>query len=160
MVKAEHFPACLERILIEAVSAETLEEVLPLIRQYQEFYKVKNISDVRNRKFFSQFGEANPQGCLFLFRHEGKAIAFATVYFTFASSIAAKVCIMNDLYTIPEKRGQGIGRQLIAHCSEYAGKEGAARLQWMTAPDNTQAQELYDSTGASKSTWHLYTCST
>lgn len=146
--------------MIEAVSERNFEEVLPLIRQYQEFYEVANISDSKNRDFFSQFGESKPSGCLFIFRRDGNAVAFATVYFSYASSIASKVGVMNDLYTIPGNRGQGIGRQLIEHCHAFATKNGAARLQWTTATDNEKAQKLYDSMDTKKSTWHVYTYST
>jgi len=143
--------------MIEPVSKNNLEEVLPLIEQYQAFYKVKDISTQKNREFFSQFGESNPLGCQFIFRESGKAVGFATVYFTFTSTIASKVAVLNDLYTCPDYRGKGIGKQLIEHCHRYAVQQGAARLQWVTAPDNEQAQKLYDSMNTSKSTWHFYT---
>lgn len=142
--------------MIEAVSKSNLLEVLPLIRAYQEFYKVADICDEKNSDFFSQFGESNPTGCQFLFRESGKVIGFATVYFSFASTIAAKVAVLSDLYTVPNSRGKGIGRKLIEHCRNYAADCGAARLQWVTAPENEQAQKLYDSIDARKSTWHFY----
>lgn len=144
--------------MIEPISEKNLEEALPLIRQYQEFYKISGIDDDRNRQFFSQFSEEGNNGCLFLYRNdEGKAIAFATVYFTFVSSIPAKVGIMNDLYTVPGHRGQGIGKRLIDHCLQFALGKGAARLQWLTAEDNEPAQKLYDSLDTKKSTWKVYT---
>ena len=143
--------------MIENVSEKNLDELLPLIRGYQEFYKVKEISDARNKIFFSQFGESNPLGCQFLFRQNNKVVGFATVYFTFSSTLAAKVGVLNDLYTIPTMRGKGIGRKLIKHCHEYAKKNEAVRLQWITAPDNEQAQKLYDSMETNKSSWLLYT---
>ena len=142
--------------MIEAVSEQTIEEVLPMIRAYQQFYKVPQISDSRNREFFAAFGESNPAGCQFLFRENRAALGFATVYFTYTSTIAAKVAVLNDLYTLPGQRGKGIGRQLIEHCRRFAAERGAARLQWITAPDNRRAQALYDSLPADKSTWHQY----
>lgn len=146
--------------MIEAVSKKNLTEVLPLIRGYQEFYKIADISDERNLAYFSQFGEENPAGCQFLFRMAGVVIGFATVYFSYASSITSKVAILNDLYTLPSCRGKGVGRQLIEHCRHYAADNGAARLQWVTAPDNEQAKKLYDSLNASKSTWVVYAYNT
>ena len=145
--------------MIEAVSKQTLDEVLPMIRAYQEFYKVQQISDTRNRDFFSAFGESNPAGCQFLFREEDAVLGFATVYFTYTSTIAAKVAVLNDLYTSPDQRGRGIGRQLIEHCRSFGAERGAARLQWITAPDNSRAQALYDSLSVDKSTWHHYSYS-
>lgn len=146
--------------MIEAVTENNLEEVLPLIRQYQEFYKVVDISGARNRKFFSQFGEGNPSGCQFIFRHEGVAAGFATVYFTYTSTITSKVAVLNDLYTIPNLRGKGIGRQLIKHCRNFAASNGASRLQWVTALDNENAKKLYGSMNVGKSTWYFYTYNT
>ena len=143
--------------MIEFVSKENLNEILPLIRKYQEFYKVPDISDSRNNEFFSQFGENNPSGCQFLYRLNNCVAGFATMYFTYSSTLAAKVGVLNDLYTIPEMRGKGIGRKLIEYCSEYAEKNGAIRLQWITAPDNEQAQALYSSMETNKSSWLLYT---
>jgi len=142
--------------VIETVSKENLNEVLPLIRQYQKFYKVSDISDENNSRFFSQFGESNPSGCQFLYRLNGSVVGFATVYFTFASTIAAKVATLNDLYTVPENRNSGIGRELVEYCRNFAAKNGAVRLQWITAPDNTQAQSLYESMETAKSTWLFY----
>lgn len=145
--------------MIEAVSERNFEEVLPLIRQYQEFYNVVNISDSKNREFFSQFGGSSTSGCIFIYRRDSNVVAFATVYFSYASSIASKIGVMNDLYTLPGNRGQGIGRQLIEHCRAFAAKNGAARLQWLTTTDNEKAQKLYDSMETKKSTWHVYTYS-
>ncbi len=146
--------------MIEEVSQNTLDEVLPLIRKYQEFYKVADISDSKNKTFFSQFGKHNPSGCQFLFRKDAIVVGFATLYFTYASTSASKVAVLNDLYTLPEARGKGVGRELIEHCRTFAASNGASRLQWVTAPNNKQAQKLYDSLDTNKSTWHFYTYST
>jgi GNAT superfamily N-acetyltransferase len=145
-----------DNFVIEKVSEKNLHEVLPLIRGYQEFYKAAEISDSKNKNFFSQFGENNPSGCQFLYRYNNKVVGFTTVYFTFSSTIAEKVGILNDLYTIPAMRGKGIGRKLIEHSQDFAKKNGAVRLQWITAPDNAQAQKLYDSMETNKSSWLLY----
>ena len=146
--------------MIEAGSERNIEDALPLNRLYQEFYKVTDINDEKNRIFFSQFNENGDKGCLFLYRNDaGEAVAFATVYFTYVSSIPAKVGVMNDLYTIQSHRGKGIGRKLINHCLQFAIRKGAVRLQWLTAEDNKQAQRLYDSLETKKSTWKVYTYS-
>lgn len=143
--------------MIEAVSISNLKELLPLIRAYQEFYKVADISDERNEAFFSQFGVGSSAGCQFLYRSAGNVVGFATVYFSYASSITSKVAVLNDLYTLPSSRGNGVGRSLIEHCYEYAVENGAARLQWVTAFDNDKAQRLYDSIKAERSSWYFYT---
>lgn len=144
--------------MIEALSAQSLEEALPLIRAYQAFYQVADIDDARNRDFFSPFIGTTQEGGVFVFRNaEGRLVGFATVYLTYASSIPARVGVMSDLYTMPAERGKGVGKQLIAHCLAFAKGCGAARLQWLTAEDNRPAQALYDSLPSRKSRWYVYT---
>lgn len=142
--------------MIEVVDNKNLHEILPLIRQYQEFYQVPVIDDDKNARFFSQFGEKSERGCQFLYRENGEPVAFATVYFTFSSTLAEKVGLMNDLFTTPACRGKGIGKKLIDHCLEYSLQKGAIRLQWLTATSNVKAQRLYDSLSAAKSEWFFY----
>lgn len=145
--------------MIEVVSKQNLQEILPLIRQYQQFYNVADISDSRNQEFFSQFGESNPSGCQFLYRDQGIVLGFATVYFTHNSTLPAKVGVLNDLFCVAESRGQGVGRQLVDHCHSFALQSGAARLQWVTAPDNEPANRLYQSMNTQQSSWFFYTYS-
>ncbi|HBR95750.1 MAG TPA: GNAT family N-acetyltransferase [Gammaproteobacteria bacterium] len=146
--------------MITPISPDTLKDILPLIRDYQTFYQIADISDALNATFFAQFGEHSPLGCQFAYRDDGQAVAFATVYLTFASTIAAKVAVLNDLYTTPDCRGKGIGQQLIAHCRQYAKGQGAVRLQWITGIDNVHAQQLYDKLDTHKRAWYFYTCTT
>lgn len=146
--------------MIEVVSASNLTEVLPLIRMYQGFYNVADICDAKNEAFFLQFGENTDKGCLFLYKKDNVAVGFATVYFSYTSTIASKVAVLNDLYISPQARRSGIAKQLIEHCKQFAHSKGAARLQWVTALDNEPAQKLYDSLPIGKSTWHFYTYNT
>jgi GNAT superfamily N-acetyltransferase len=142
--------------MIESLNAQNLEELLPVIQQYQSFYGVENLSDDTNRKFFSQFDEHSQEGCVFVYRAGGVVAGFATIYFSYASTLAAKVAILNDLFTLPDYRGNGIARKLIEHSRLHASEKGAVRLQWLTAPDNRQAQAVYDALQASSSTWRCY----
>lgn len=146
--------------MIEPVDDRNLNEVLPLIRKYFKFYEVTNINDEKNREFFSQFGEQSNKGCLFGYRKNGELVAFATVYFGYASSILSKIAIMNDLYTLEEHRSCGIASELIQHCEKYAKKNNAVRLQWVTGAGNKTAQSVYKALGAKQSSWEFFTYET
>lgn len=144
-------------MMIEPIDEKNLNETLPLIRKYQEFYKVTNINDEKNKEFFSQFGVSSNKGCVFGYRENKKLVAFATVYFSYASSIISKIAIMNDLYTSEEYRKKGIATKLIKHCEKYAKERGAVRLQWVTAASNEPAQSIYRALGAKQSSWEFFT---
>jgi len=53
-------------------------------------------------------------------------------------------CYLEDLYVSPQARGTGAGRALIQHVGDWAAANGASRVYWLTAENNTTAQALYD----------------
>ena len=142
---------------IETVHLENFDQVLPLIALYQEFYQ-RTPDEAANRLYFSQFlGGNHPLGAQFLaLSGEGRAQGFATLYFLPSSLSAGSSCVLNDLFTVPEARKQGVAQALIAHCLEQARLRGYASLDWQTAPSNSAARSLYDRLGAEWVAWHHY----
>jgi GNAT superfamily N-acetyltransferase len=127
-----------------------MDDLLPMIAAYQRFYEVEKIDDERNRAFFSRFLAPSGDGMLLGAWRDGELLGYACLYWTFTSLVPAEIVLMNDLYVVPEARGQGVGRALIEASASAARERGAHHLQWVTAPDNETAQRLYDSTGASR----------
>ena len=141
---------------IETVTAQTFERVLPLIAGYQRFYKAEP-DEARNRAHFWRLLDDHAAGIQFVALDEtGQALGFATLYFPLGSVTPGVACLMNDLFVVPETRGQGIGRALILHCLSYAKAHGFAKIHWQTALDNHTAQRLYDSLPTTRSGWYTY----
>lgn len=142
--------------MIEKVTGRNIEDVLPLIKEYQVFYGVEGVDEDKNRLFFSQFTQNHDGGILHLYRVGGQAIGFTTVYSGFSSTRAEAVAVLNDVYVQPSYRGKGYASALVANAFELAKARGFSRVQWLTAQDNVSAQHLYDRLGAKKSTWVFY----
>jgi len=51
---------------------------------------------------------------------------------------------MEDLFTLPEARGQGAGKALIEAVYAKAKLAGSPRVYWQTHETNTVAKSLYD----------------
>jgi GNAT superfamily N-acetyltransferase len=141
---------------IAPIAAAEFEELLPLIAAYQRFYEVGDIDEERNREFFRRFLAPSDDGLLLGARRDGRLVGHACLYWHFSSTLARETVLMNDLFVVPELRGEGVGRALIEASLEVARERAAAELEWQTAPDNHTAQRLYDSTGADRSTWLTY----
>ncbi len=62
---------------------------------------------------------------------------------------------LDDLYVDPGRRGQGIARDLIEAVARDAAAAGGGTLRWITAADNTGAQQLYDRM-ATRTSWVVY----
>ncbi len=51
---------------------------------------------------------------------------------------------MQDLFTVPDRRGQGVARALIEAVYAAASAAGTSRVYWHTHETNRTAQKLYD----------------
>lgn len=127
-----------------------------MIAAYQRFYEVEEIDVERNRSFFRRFIAPSEDGVLLGAWRDSALLGYACLYWHFSSLGASEAVLMNDLYVDAAARGEGVGRALIEASAELARERGAALLEWSTAPDNVRAQRLYDSTGATRSSWLEY----
>jgi GNAT superfamily N-acetyltransferase len=135
-----------------------IDELLPLIAAYQDFYEVEPVESELNREFFSRFLGSDETGWIYLAEAGpgGEPIGFACFYRHKSSLSATDTILMNDLFVTEGARGSGIGRALIEQGLDLAMENGASCLEWSTAPDNATAQRLYDTFPAEKSTWLTY----
>jgi GNAT superfamily N-acetyltransferase len=88
---------------------------------------------------------------------EGSGGLLGLVHFLFHRSTIhiAPVCYLQDLFTVEEARGKGVGRALITAVYRYAAAAGSPRVYWQTHETNTVAMRLYDKV-AEKSGFVVY----
>lgn len=67
-----------------------------------------------------------------------------THFLTHASTTAPDSCYLQDLFTDPEARGQGVARALIAAVTDWARERECGRVYWSTHETNATARRLYD----------------
>jgi ribosomal protein S18 acetylase RimI-like enzyme len=56
-------------------------------------------------------------------------------------------CYLAELYVVPERRGQGLGRALMETAIELARERGADHMDLGTSEDDVAARALYESLG-------------
>jgi GNAT superfamily N-acetyltransferase len=61
-----------------------------------------------------------------------------------STSRLADVCYLQDLFTSPDTRGQGIGRALVQRVYEEAARAGSSRVYQITQESHAPARRLYD----------------
>jgi GNAT superfamily N-acetyltransferase len=144
------------RVKIERVSEGTLSELLPLVRAYCDFYDVSPSDERLLAVSRALIADPEREGVQLLALSDGRATGFATVYWTWATTGAERIGVMNDLFVAPEGRGAGVAEALIEACRAECAARGAARLTWQTAPDNERAQRVYERVGARREEWVDY----
>jgi ribosomal protein S18 acetylase RimI-like enzyme len=54
---------------------------------------------------------------------------------------------LEELYVVPDRRGNGLGRALLSSAMEIARGEGAEQMELGTSEDDVAARKLYESAG-------------
>lgn len=152
---AEGPRALADGIEIRLARPEEVEDLLPLMRAYCEFYE-SSPPDEGLREVMRTLIADPSQGALFIARDGEKAVGFAAIDWKWSSLKGARIGYLEDLFVDPDARGNGIADALIGICAERCRELGMPAMLWLTAPDNHRAQRVYDRTGASSETFLEY----
>lgn len=141
---------------IERVTETDLTELLPLMRAYCDFYEAAPSDGELLALSRALLADPEQEGIQLLARNEGRAIGFATIFWSWATTSAERIGVMNDLFVAPEARGTGVAAALIEACRSECAARGAGKLTWQTASDNAAAMKVYERVGATREQWVDY----
>ena len=142
---------------IERVQRAALDELLVLMRAYCDFYEASPADAELLALARALVDDPRREGVQLLARDDdGSAAGFATLYWSWSTTQACRIGVMNDLFVRESSRGSGLAERLIGACRVECSRAGARRLTWQTAPDNRRAQAVYERVGASREQWIDY----
>jgi GNAT superfamily N-acetyltransferase len=141
---------------ITRVTEADLGDLLPLLRGYCDFYEVSPTDQALIAMARALIADPEREGVQLIARTDGAAVGFATIFWSWSTSSAERIGVMNDLFVTPAGRGTGVADALIAACVDECRARGAGKLTWQTAPDNATAQRVYDRVGATREEWVDY----
>lgn len=116
----------------------------PLWVAYQAFYGVNLGGAPTEATWQRVLDPAEPVHGLGVFDEDQKLLGMVHFLFHRTTWSAADTCYLQDLYVIPEMRGQGLARKLIEAVYAAARRQGAAHVYWLTHESNATARRLYD----------------
>ena len=145
---------------LHTVGEEDLDELLPVMRAYCDFYGAAAPDDDLLAMARALIDDPDGEGVQVIACDGGRPVGFATVFWTWSTLRAARIGMMNDLFVDPAARGRGVAEALIAECVERCRARGARSLGWQTATDNRRAQAVYERIGATREEWLDYSIGT
>jgi GNAT superfamily N-acetyltransferase len=84
-------------------------------------------------------------------------VGFAVFFHNFSTFLGRPGLYLEDLFVLPEYRGSGYGRALLAHLARIAVERGCGRMEWSVLNWNTSAIGFYESLGAkAMDEWTVY----
>ena len=130
---------------IITATLDHLEQLAPLFDAYRVFYQQD--SDLEAATVFLRERFLLRENVIFLALEGQTALGFTQLYPSFSSVSLKRLWILNDLFVIPEARGQRVGEALIGAAVELATRSGAVGVQLETAHSNLSGQKLYERLG-------------
>ncbi len=79
---------------------------------------------------------------------DDEVVGLAVWYVTFSTWTGRHGIWLEDLFVVPEARGRGAGRALLAELAGECRRRGYRRLEWSVLDWNTPSLEFYRSLGA------------
>jgi GNAT superfamily N-acetyltransferase len=142
---------------IRRVTASDLNDLRGLMRAYCDFYEVSPADEDLLALARALLADPDHEGVQLLACDAGgRAVGFATLYWSWSTTSACRIGVMNDLFVAVDARGHGLAEALIDACRSECTEHGARRLTWQTAPDNLRAQAVYERVGATPKQWVEY----
>ena len=132
---------------VRQVAPGDFDQWLPLWNGYNAFYGrqgrtalPRTITDLLWERFF----DINEPVHGIVAEDDGRLLGIAHYLFHRNTIEPAMSCYMQDLFTVAEARGRGVGRALIDGVYLAADEAGSTRVYWHTQNTNEAGRRLYD----------------
>jgi GNAT superfamily N-acetyltransferase len=141
-------PVARPRLRIRPATRRDAPTVLALIRGLAEYERLGHqmaatVAAIRRHGFGRRrYFEA------LICRRGGRPIGFALYFFTYSTFVGRPTLYLEDLFVLPEERGQGAGRALLRALARIAVRRGCGRMEWAVLDWNTPSIRFYKRLGA------------
>lgn len=134
-------------MIIRALEQNDLERWQPLWDGYNAFYRRTGPTalapEITQTTWARFFDPAEPVHGL-VAEQDGRLLGLVHYLFHRSTTLIGPNCYLQDLFTLPEARGKGVGRALIEAVYQRAQAAGSDRVYWLTEETNATARRLYD----------------
>lgn len=132
---------------VRALRESDFQAWLPLWHDYNAFYGREGptaLDPEITETTWTRFFDPHEPVFALVAETEGRVLGFTHFLYHRSTSRIELTCYLQDLFTVPEARGQGIGRALIESVYAVAVSAGIKRVYWQTHQTNATGQLLYD----------------
>ena len=131
--------------------------ILSFIKKLAEYERLAN-TVVATEEVLQEFlfGK-NRYAEVVIARIKDQPVGFALFYYNFSTFVGRPGLYLEDLFVLPEFRGQGVGKALLVYLAKLTIDRRCGRFEWMVLDWNSPAIGFYKSLGAvAMSDWRLF----
>jgi len=122
--------------------------ILDLIRALAEYEKLSHEVVATEADIDRWLFGGRPVAEVILARSETTTVGFALFFHNFSTFLGRPGIYLEDLFVLPDWRGQGVGRLLLTSLARLAVERGCGRLEWSVLGWNEPAIGFYLRMGA------------
>jgi len=122
--------------------------MLALIRGLAEYERLAHTLEVTPARLRRHGFRRNPYFQALICWREKKPIGAAIYYFMYSTFAARPILYLEDVFVLPEERGQGAGKALLTKLARVAVRRGCGGMEWLVLDWNTPAIRFYERIGA------------
>ena len=131
--------------------------ILTLIKALAEYERLAAAVVATEESVRESLFGPSPAASVVIARIGTEPVGFAVWFQTYSTFLSRPGLYLEDLFVLPERRGQGIGRALLTHLARIAVTRGYGRMEWSVLDWNEPAIGFYKSLGAqSMNEWTVF----
>jgi GNAT superfamily N-acetyltransferase len=143
--------------VIRAATHTDLPAIAALIRALAAYERLEDGVAFDEATLREHLFGARPYAEVLIAEYDGSVVGFALFFHNYSTFEGKPGIYLEDLFVVPEFRGHGHGRALLARLARIAIERGCARLEWSVLDWNEPSIAFYRSLGAAPmDEWTVY----
>jgi GNAT superfamily N-acetyltransferase len=134
--------------MIRLATPTDIPAIVHLIRALADYEKLSHQVVVHEAQLREHLFGPKPYAEVLLAEDGGQVVGYALFFHTYSTFLGRPSLYLEDLFVLPEQRGRGHGKALLAQLARLAVERGCGRFEWMVLDWNTPAIQFYESLGA------------
>jgi GNAT superfamily N-acetyltransferase len=133
---------------IRSAAPDDAALIIQFIEALAEYEKLTHEAKATEADILRDLFGADPKVFCEIAEWEGKPVGFSLWFYTYSTFQGRHGIWLEDLFVVPEARGQGAGKALLVHLAQRCVRDGLGRFEWAVLDWNTPSISFYEAQGA------------
>lgn len=133
---------------IRFATERDVSKIMFFIKELAEYEKMSDEVVTTEETLRREIFENKNAEVIFALDDNENEVGFALFFTTFSTFLGRAGIHLEDLYVLPEARGNGHGKALLKYLARLCVKRGCGRLEWTCLNWNTPSLDFYRALGA------------
>lgn len=135
-------------VTVRPLTEADIPAFLGLIQALADYEKLSGPDAAARERLARDVMAERPYFWALMARRDGQVVGYGAYYLTYSTFLARPTLFVEDIFVLPEERGNGAGKAIMRRLAEEAVRLRCGRMEWNVLDWNETAQQFYRSLGA------------